>query len=63
MVEEVLDEWYGPDDSFFKFRADDGNLYIIRHAFQQLNRTGGWNRFGRSRSSMLQATTPCTNIL
>ena len=32
MVEEVLDQWYGPDDSFFKLRADDGNLYIIRHS-------------------------------
>jgi hypothetical protein len=31
MVEEVLDQWYGPGDSFFKVRADDGNLYILRH--------------------------------
>ena len=30
MVEEVLDQWYGPDDAFFKLRADDGNLYILR---------------------------------
>ncbi len=31
MVEEVLDQWYGPGDKFFKVRADDGNLYILRH--------------------------------
>ncbi len=31
MVEEVVDQWYGPDDVFFKVRADDGNLYILRH--------------------------------
>ena len=31
IVEEVLDQWYGPDDLFFKVRADDGNLYILRH--------------------------------
>ena len=31
MVEEILDQWYGPDDQFFKVRADDGNLYILRH--------------------------------
>jgi hypothetical protein len=31
MVEEILDQWYGPDDEFFKVRADDGNLYILRH--------------------------------
>jgi hypothetical protein len=31
LVEEVLDQWYGPDETFFKVRADDGNLYILRH--------------------------------
>ena len=30
MVEEVLDQWYGPHDVFFKVRTDDGNLYILR---------------------------------
>ena len=30
-VEEVLDQWYGPDDTYFRVRADDGNLYILRH--------------------------------
>ena len=30
MVEEVLDQWYGPQDTFYKVRADDGNLYILR---------------------------------
>ena len=30
-VEELLDQWYGPDDVFYKVRADDGNLYILRH--------------------------------
>ena len=29
-VEEVLDQWYGPDDAFYKVRADDGNLYVLR---------------------------------
>lgn len=29
-VQEVLDRWYGPDDTFFKVSADDGNLYILR---------------------------------
>ena len=31
-VEELLDQWYGPDDVYFKVRADDGNLYILRRA-------------------------------
>ena len=30
LVEEVSDQWYGPHDVFFKVRADDGNLYILR---------------------------------
>ena len=29
-VEEVLDQWYGPEHIFFKLRADDGNCYILR---------------------------------
>jgi hypothetical protein len=31
MVEEMLDQWYSPDEVFYKVRADDGNLYILRH--------------------------------
>jgi hypothetical protein len=31
LVEEILDQWYGPEHAFFKVRADDGNLYILRH--------------------------------
>jgi hypothetical protein len=27
----VTDRWYGPDDSWFKVQAHDGNLYILRH--------------------------------
>ena len=30
-VEEILDQWYGPDHVFYKVRASDGNLYILRH--------------------------------
>jgi hypothetical protein len=29
-VEEILDQWYGPGDTFFKVRAGDANLYILR---------------------------------
>ncbi len=31
MVEVVLDPWHGPEHAFFKVRADDGNVYILRH--------------------------------
>jgi hypothetical protein len=30
VVEELLDRWYGAHDSYFKVRADDGDLYILR---------------------------------
>ena len=31
MVDEVIEQWYGPDDAFFKVRAEDGNIYVLRH--------------------------------
>ncbi len=40
VVEELLDQWYGPDDVFYKVRADDGNLYILRQ--QTLSSEGPW---------------------
>jgi len=30
-VIECLDSWYGQGHTYFKFRADDGYTYIIRH--------------------------------
>jgi hypothetical protein len=30
-VEEVLDQWYSPEDTYFRVRADDGDIYILRH--------------------------------
>ena len=29
-MEELLDQWYGPQDVFFKVKANDGNVYILR---------------------------------
>ncbi|MBF8304967.1 MAG: hypothetical protein HW398_155, partial [Acidobacteria bacterium] len=34
-VLEVLDQWYGPDSLYFKVRADDQNLYILRYRSQE----------------------------
>jgi hypothetical protein len=41
VVEEVLDRWYGPRDAFFKVRASDGNLYILRQ--DQSTPEGVWH--------------------
>lgn len=30
-VEEVLDRWYDPDAVYFRVRADDHGIYILRH--------------------------------
>ena len=30
-IREVLDQWYGVGYQCFKVRADDNNLYILRH--------------------------------
>lgn len=30
-VEQVDDQWYSPDATYFRVRADDGNFYVLRH--------------------------------
>jgi hypothetical protein len=34
-VKELLDQWYGVDYQCFKVRADDGNIYILRHQLSE----------------------------
>ena len=31
IVEDVLDQWYSPDATYFKVRSDDGT-YVLRHS-------------------------------
>jgi len=40
LVEEVIDQWYGLEHVFFKLRADDNKVYILRHRFSVPN--GEW---------------------
>ena len=30
ILAEQVEPWYGPDDDFFRVRAEDGNLYVLR---------------------------------
>jgi hypothetical protein len=30
-VEEIVDRWYDPDAVFFRIRASDGAVYVLRH--------------------------------
>jgi hypothetical protein len=34
-VLEVLDRWYSPSGSFFKVRAEDQCLYVLRHDWDE----------------------------
>lgn len=39
VVEAVVDQWYDPESMFYKVRADDGNLYILRQQTSTPERT------------------------
>lgn len=30
-VEKVDDKWYSPDATYFRVKANDGNVYVLRH--------------------------------
>ncbi len=30
-VEEIIDQWHGPDYRYFKLKGDDGGIYILRN--------------------------------
>ena len=30
-VVDVDDQWYSPEARYFRVRADDGNVYVLRH--------------------------------
>jgi len=34
-VTEVDDRWYSPGACYFRVRADDGNVYVLRHDERQ----------------------------
>jgi hypothetical protein len=38
-IAELLDQWHGADECYFKLRSADGNLYMLR--FDELS--GGWD--------------------
>jgi len=40
-VKAVLDQWYEPENIFYRVRADDGNVYILRQQTSTPN--GSWD--------------------
>jgi hypothetical protein len=49
-VEEIVEQWYGPEAAFFKVRADDGGIYVLQ---QQRGMDGGgaWSLESHRRES------------
>jgi hypothetical protein len=45
-VEEVVDRWYDPDAIYFRVRASDGGVYVLRHS--EANDTWTLEAFRRS---------------
>ena len=37
MVDEIMNQWRGPDFEFFKLLADDGNRYLLRCNFNGMD--------------------------
>lgn len=48
-VEDVLDQWYSPAASYFRVKASDGNVYILRHTDNGLEDTWTLESFRRAR--------------
>ena len=41
VIEKVIEQWYEPESTIYKVRADDGNQYILRK--QTSTPDGAWN--------------------
>lgn len=39
LVEEVIEQWLGPDDSFYRVRTGNDAVYLLRHHTS----TGTWS--------------------
>jgi hypothetical protein len=46
-IEEILDQWYGPDDAYFKVRVEDGSVYTLRRSLASAE--GAWTLEGHRR--------------
>ena len=54
-IVQICDRWYDPDADYFKVRADDGCLYLLRHD----RRTDEWSlRYVRIREPRTPLVSP-----
>jgi hypothetical protein len=49
LVEEIVDQWYGTQDVFYKVRADDASLYILRRETSTPKAHGIWCHLAKCR--------------
>ena len=42
LLGEIVDQWYGTQDAFYKGCADDGSLYILRRKTSTQKAHGTW---------------------
>jgi len=54
-VLEIQDQWHGPESTYFKVRADDGNFYILRNAWSE--QTSAWSLEAYRRCSSLNSSS------
>jgi hypothetical protein len=47
IVEEVLGQWHGRDDAFYKVRVSDGTIYVLRQNTSSRVEAGTWCQFSR----------------
>ena len=49
VIKAVLDQWYDPESTSYKVRADDGNLYVLRQQTSTTERTWDLVSFRQAR--------------
>jgi hypothetical protein len=55
-VTDVLDRWYGEAERYFRVRADDGDIYVLKHSERD-----GWELVSFTRQGS-QGTDPRGDI-
>jgi hypothetical protein len=41
-IEEILDQWYGPDDAYFKVKVGGGGVYTLRRSLALASQESEW---------------------
>jgi hypothetical protein len=61
-VQELDGQWYSPDATYFRVRAQDGNYYVLRHDAGQDSWTLDGFRASRENPSVLPMNPPTPDL-